>query len=51
MEFGTVKTGDGFKAPYAMDAYQHVRQAAKMTARLQAATASGKASTARFFSA
>jgi prolyl oligopeptidase len=63
-EFGTVKTEDGFKALYAMDAYQHVKpgtpypavllttgandprvapwQAAKMTARLQAATASGK---------
>jgi prolyl oligopeptidase len=63
-EFGTVKEADGFKALYAMDAYQHVKeptrypavlltagindprvdpaQAAKMTARLQAATASGK---------
>jgi prolyl oligopeptidase len=63
-EFGTVKEADGFKALYAMDAYQHVKngtpypavllttgvndprvaswQAAKMTARLQAATSSGK---------
>jgi prolyl oligopeptidase len=63
-EFGTVKTPEGFKALYAMDAYQHVKngtpypavmlttgvndprvaswQAAKMTARLQAATSSGK---------
>jgi prolyl oligopeptidase len=63
-EFGTVKTEEGFKALYAMDAYQHVKagtpypavllttgandprvapwQAAKMTARLQAATSSGK---------
>lgn len=63
-EFGTVKEADGFKALYAMDAYQHVKdgtkypavllttgvndprvapwQAAKMTARLQAATTSGK---------
>jgi prolyl oligopeptidase len=63
-EFGTVKEPDGFKALYAMDAYQHVKpntpypaillttgvndprvaswQAAKMTARLQAATSSGK---------
>jgi prolyl oligopeptidase len=63
-EFGTVKEPDGFKALYAMDAYQHVKpntpypavllttgvndprvaswQAAKMTARLQACTASGK---------
>jgi prolyl oligopeptidase len=63
-EFGTVKEPDGFKALYAMDAYQHVKpdtpypavllttgandprvapwQAAKMTARLQAATNSGK---------
>jgi prolyl oligopeptidase len=63
-EFGTVKTEDGFKALWAMDAYQHVQdhtpypavmlttgsndprlapwQAAKMTARLQAATSSGK---------
>ena len=63
-EFGTVKTEDGFKALYAMNAYHHVKdgvpypavllttgindprvdawQAAKMTARLQAATSSGK---------
>jgi len=62
-EFGTVKEPDGFKALYAMDAYQHVKpnaypavlltagvndprvapwQAAKMTARLQASTTSGK---------
>ncbi len=63
-EFGTVKDADGFKALYAMDAYQHVKadtpypavllstgvndprvapwQAAKMTARLQASTSSGK---------
>jgi prolyl oligopeptidase len=62
-EFGTVKEPDGFKALYAMDAYQHVKpsaypavllttgvndprvapwQAAKMTARLQAATNSSK---------
>jgi prolyl oligopeptidase len=62
-EFGTVKDPDGFKALYAMDAYQHVKpnaypavllttgvndprvapwQAAKMTARLQASTNSGK---------
>jgi prolyl oligopeptidase len=62
-EFGTVKESDGFKALYAMDAYQHVKpsaypavllttgvndprvapwQAAKMTARLQAATNSSK---------
>lgn len=63
-EFGTVKTEEGFKALWAMDAYQHVKdhtpypgvllttgandprvapwQAAKMTARLQAATSSGK---------
>src|SRR5271168_3020499 len=63
-EFGTVKEADGFKALYAMDAYQHVKantpypavllttgvndprvapwQAAKMAARLQAATSSGK---------
>jgi prolyl oligopeptidase len=63
-EFGTVKDADGFKALFAMDAYQHVKpntpypavllttgvndprvapwQAAKMTARLQAATSSGK---------
>src|SRR4051812_21896420 len=63
-EFGTVKEADGFKALFAMDAYQHVKpetpypavllttgvndprvapwQAAKMTARLQAATTSGK---------
>jgi prolyl oligopeptidase len=63
-EFGTVKTEDGFKALWAMDAYQHVKdhtpypavmlttgandprvapwQAAKMAARLQAATSSGK---------
>jgi prolyl oligopeptidase len=63
-EFGTVKDPDGFKALYAMDAYQHVKpnthypavllttgandprvapwQAAKMTARLQACTSSGK---------
>jgi prolyl oligopeptidase len=63
-EFGTVKTEDGFKGLYAMDAYAHVKdgvaypavmlttgvndprvdpwQAAKMTARLQAASSSGK---------
>src|SRR5207248_3257732 len=63
-EFGTVKEADGFKALYAMDAYQHVKpntaypavllttgvndprvapwQAAKMTARLQASSSSGK---------
>ena len=63
-EFGTVKQPDGFKALYAMDAYQHVKpntaypavllttgvndprvaswQAAKMAARLQASTTSGK---------
>ena len=63
-EFGTVKEADGFKALYAMDAYQHVKantqypavllttgvndprvapwQAAKMAARLQASTSSGK---------
>ena len=63
-EFGTVKDRDGFKALYAMDAYQHVKpntpypaillttgandprvapwQAAKMAARLQASTNSGK---------
>ena len=63
-EFGTVKTAVGFKALYAMDAYQHVKpgtkypavllttgvndprvapwQAAKMTARLQASSNSGK---------
>ena len=63
-EFGTVTTEEGFKALWAMDAYQHVKdhtaypgvmlttgandprvapwQAAKMTARLQAATSSGK---------
>jgi len=63
-EFGTIKEPDGFKALYAMDAYQHVLpnmkypavllttgvndprvapwQAAKMAARLQASTTSGK---------
>ena len=63
-EFGTVTEADGFKALFAMDAYQHVKpntpypavllttgvndprvapwQAAKMTARLQASTTSGK---------
>jgi len=63
-EFGTVKESDGFKALFAMDAYQHVKpdtaypavllttgvndprvapwQAAKMAARLQASTNSGK---------
>jgi prolyl oligopeptidase len=63
-EFGTVTEADGFKALFAMDAYQHIKantpypavllttgvndprvapwQAAKMTARLQAATSSGK---------
>ena len=63
-EFGTAKEPDGFKALYAMDAYQHVKpntaypavllttgandprvapwEAAKMTARLQASTDSGK---------
>ena len=63
-EFGTVKTEEGFRALYAMDAYQHVKdgtpypavllttgsndprvepwQAAKMTARLQAASSSHK---------
>jgi prolyl oligopeptidase len=62
-EFGTVTEPDGFKALFAMDAYQHVKpntpypavllttgvndprvapwEAAKMTARLQAATSSG----------
>jgi len=63
-EFGSVKTEEGFKGLYAMDAYVHVKdgtpypavmlttgvndprvdswEAAKMTARLQAATFSGK---------
>lgn len=63
-EFGSVKTEDGFKGLYGMDAYVHVKdgtpypavmlttgvndprvdpwEAAKMTARLQAATSSGK---------
>jgi len=63
-EFGTVKEPDGFKALFAMDAYQHVKpnakypavllttglndprvapwQAAKMAARLQASSSSGK---------
>jgi prolyl oligopeptidase len=63
-EFGTVTEADGFKALFAMDAYQHVKantpypavllttgvndprvtswEPAKMTARLQAATSSGK---------
>jgi prolyl oligopeptidase len=63
-EFGSVKTEEGFKGLYIMDAYVHVKdgtpypavmlttgvndprvdpwQAAKMTARLQAATSSGK---------
>ena len=63
-EFGTVTDPDGFKALYAMDAYQHVRDGvkypavllttgindprvaswapAKMAARLQAASTSGK---------
>jgi prolyl oligopeptidase len=63
-EFGTVTEPDGFKALFAMDAYQHIKpntpypavllttgandprvapwQAAKMTARLQASTSSGK---------
>ena len=63
-EFGTVTDPDGFKALYAMDAYQHVKdgvaypgvlltagindprvdpsQAAKMAARLQAATSNKK---------
>ncbi len=63
-EFGTTKTEDGFKALYAMSAYDHVEQGsrypavlletgmndprvapwemAKLTARLQAATSSGK---------
>jgi prolyl oligopeptidase len=63
-EFGTIKQPEGFKALFAMDAYQHVKpnttypavllttgvndprvapwQAAKMTARLQASTNSGK---------
>jgi prolyl oligopeptidase len=63
-EFGTVTEPDGFKALFAMDAYQHVKantpypavllttgvndprvapwEAAKMTARLQASTSSGK---------
>jgi len=63
-EFGSVKTEEGFKGLYAMDAYVHVKdgtaypavmlttgvndprvdpwEAAKMTARLQAATSSGK---------
>lgn len=64
MEFGSVKTPEGFKALYAMDAYHHVKpgtpypavlltagatdprvspwQVAKMAARLQASTTSGK---------
>jgi prolyl oligopeptidase len=63
-EFGSVKTEEGFKGLYAMDAYVHVKdrtpypavmlttgvndprvdpwEAAKMTARLQAATSSGR---------
>jgi prolyl oligopeptidase len=63
-EFGSTKTEDGFKALYAMSAYEHVEykarypavlletgindprvdpwEMAKMTARLQAATSSGK---------
>jgi prolyl oligopeptidase len=63
-EFGSVKTEEGFKGLYIMDAYVHVKdgtaypavmlttgindprvdpwEAAKMTARLQAATSSGK---------
>ena len=63
-EFGSVRTEDGFKGLFAMDAYVHVKdgtrypavmlttgvndprvdpwEAAKMTARLQAATSSGK---------
>ena len=63
-EFGSVKTEDGFKGLYIMDAYVHVKdktaypavmlttgindprvdpwEAGKMTARLQAATSSGK---------
>jgi len=63
-EFGSVKTEEGFKGLYVMDAYVHVKdgtpypavmlttgvndprvdpwEAAKMTARLQAATSSGK---------
>ncbi len=63
-EFGTVTEPDGFKALFAMDAYQHVKlntpypavllttgvndprvtswEPAKMAARLQAATSSGK---------
>ncbi len=63
-EFGTVTEPDGFKALFAMDAYQHVKantpypavllttgvndprvapwEAAKMAARLQASTSSGK---------
>jgi prolyl oligopeptidase len=63
-EFGSTKTEDGFKALYAMSAYQHVKdrtaypavlitagindprvdpwESGKMTARLQAATSSGK---------
>jgi prolyl oligopeptidase len=63
-EFGTTAEADGFKALFAMDAYQHVKantpypavllttgvndprvapwQAAKMAARLQASTSSGK---------
>jgi prolyl oligopeptidase len=64
VEFGTVKTADGFTGLYEMSAYHHVKDgtkypavllehgindprvepwmSAKMTARLQAATASGK---------
>ncbi len=63
-EFGSVKTPEGFKTVYAMDAYHHVKQgigypavllatgitdlraapwqSAKMTARLQAASRSGR---------
>lgn len=63
-EYGSVKTEEGFKALYAVDAFQHVKdgtaypavllssgandprvavwQPAKMAARLQAATSSGK---------
>lgn len=63
-EFGSVKTATGFRALYAMDAYQHVRdgvaypavmlvtgindprvapwELAKLTARLQAASSSGR---------
>jgi prolyl oligopeptidase len=63
-EFGSVKTPEGFKALFAMDAYHHVKdgtpypaellatgindprvppwQSAKMAARLQAATTSGR---------